>query len=74
MQIASRADDLKPRPDVKVVGIAEDDLRAHLEQFTGIQRLDAALRAHRHERGRIDNATSGGQTAQAGPRMGIGLK
>src|SRR2546421_3963993 len=41
------------------IGVAENDLRAGLEQFTRVERLDAGLRADGHEDGRIHDAVRG---------------
>jgi hypothetical protein len=38
-----------------VIGVAEDNLRACLLEVTVAHRLDASLRAHGHERGRLDD-------------------
>ena len=74
VQPAGGADDVQPGPNVQVISVAENDLRAHLAQFTRVERLDAALRAHRHEHGRIDNAVRSGQPAQARAGAGISLE
>ena len=62
---------LHSRPQVKMVSVAEQDLRAHLLQFTWVERLDAALRAHRHEDRRLNDAMGGDQSTQ--PRAGRGI-
>ena len=71
MQAAGSPNDVKAGPDVKMVGIAEEDLRAHLPQLPRIQCLHARLGAHRHEDRGIDNATGGSQPSQAGLRARI---
>src|SRR4051794_12427499 len=47
------------RPQVEVIGVAEDDLRAGVLEVLVRQRLDGTLRAHRHERGRVDRTVRG---------------
>ena len=73
VQPARGADDVQPGPDVEVIGIAEDDLRAHLAQLARVNRLHAALRADGHEDRRIHDAMRRGQPAQArlGGRIGL---
>ena len=65
VQPARGADDVQPGADVEVIGIAEDDLGAHLAQLARVNRLDAALRADGHEDRRIHDAMRRGQPAQA---------
>ena len=60
------ADDFHAGADVQVISVAEDDLRAHLAQFTRVNGFDAALRADRHEHRRINDAVGRGEPAQAG--------
>ena len=73
VQPAGGADDVEAGPDVQVIGVAENDLRAHLAEFARVERLDAALRADGHEHRRLDDAVRGGQSAQArfGVRIGF---
>ena len=49
-------DQLLARAKVQVVGVAEDDVGPERAHLVGMQRLDRALRADRHERGRADVA------------------
>ena len=49
VQSTSGADDVESGADVEMVGVAEDDLRAHLVEFARVNRLHAALRADGHE-------------------------
>jgi len=56
MQPAHAADSLMARPQVEVVGVAEDDLRAQLFEHVLGDGLDGAGRAHRHEDRRLDGA------------------
>ena len=71
VQAAGELDDVHAGADVEMIGVAEDDLRIHLQQFTGVERLHAGLRAHGHENGRIDDAMGGGEPAQT--RFGVGI-
>src|ERR1700690_2963240 len=71
MQPAGGADDVEAGPDVEVIGVAEDDLRAHLEQFARVERLHAGLGADRHEHRRIHDAMRRGQFSQARPGVRI---
>ena len=71
MQPAGGADDVEAGPDVEVISVAEDDLRAHLQQFARVERLDAGLGADRHEHGRIHDAVRGGQFSEARPGVRI---
>ena len=64
VQAARRADDIHAGTDVEVVGVAEDDLRAHLVEFARIKRLHAALRAHGHKHRRLHHPMRGGQAPQ----------
>ncbi len=73
VQAAGGADDFESGPDIEVVGVAEDDLRAHLQQFARVERLDAGLRADGHEHRRVHDAVRGGQFSEArfGRRIGF---
>src|SRR5262245_7549651 len=55
VQAPRLGDDLYPGTDVKMVGVAKDDLRPHFAQLTVIDRFDTCLRANRHEDGRVNN-------------------
>ena len=67
MQAAGGLDDLHAGPDVEMVGVAKENLRAHFAQLARVERLDAGLRADRHEDRRLDHAAGGGQAAQGAP-------
>ena len=73
VQAAGGADDVEAGPQVKVVGVAQEDLRAHLAQLARIKRLDAGLRADGHEHGRLNDAARRGQSSEArfGARIGF---
>src|SRR5262245_9515918 len=47
---ASSSDQLVAGPQIQMIGVAEDDLRTRLFEITVAHRLDASLRADRHER------------------------
>ena len=72
MQAARRFDDLQSGADIQMVGVAEDNLSPHFQQFTRIERLDAALRPNGHKHGSIDDAMGGREAAKAGPGTCIG--
>src|SRR5262245_58677242 len=44
------------RTQIEVIGAAEDDRRADVDQVLMAQPLDSALRSDRHERRRVDDA------------------
>src|SRR5271170_2759862 len=69
VQTAGGADDIKAGTQIQMIGVAENDLRVHLLEFAWVKRLDAGLRADRHEHRRLDDAVRGGQTAE--PRFGV---
>ena len=60
VQAARRANDFQTGPDREMVGIAENDLRLHLAQFSWVERLDAPLRADGHEDRSINDTMSRG--------------
>ena len=74
VQPARGADDIEPGADVEVIGIAEDDLSAHLAQLARVNRLNASLRADGHKDRRIHDSMRGRQSAQARPGTCIGLE
>ena len=53
-------------PDVEVVGITGDDLRANLLERLRGHALDRGLGAHRHEDRGFDRAMQGAELAAAG--------
>ncbi len=59
MQPARLADELVAGSQVKMVGIAEYDLRTGVEQVSRRQCFDRALRSHRHKNGRLNFAMVG---------------
>src|SRR5436190_1276639 len=71
MQPAGFADDIHPGANEQMIRIAENDLRAGLEQLAGIQRFDAALGADRHEYRRVHDAARSCQPAQARFAAGV---
>jgi hypothetical protein len=70
MQAAVFLDDIEPRPQPQVKGVAEDDLRVHFHQLARRHRLDRAIGAHRHEDRRLHRAVVERQRAAA--RMALG--
>lgn len=71
VQAAHLLDDVVARPEVEVVGVGQDELRAQLHQISRPQRLDRGLGAHRGKDGRGDDAVRGVETA--GPRATFGI-
>jgi len=69
VQPAGGGDDIKPGPDVQVIGVAKDDLSTALQQFARIHGLDAGLGADRHVNRRVHDAVRGFQFAQPGLRV-----
>ena len=65
MEPAERADALRARPQIEMIGIGEDDLRAEIVEVAMRDRLDGALRADGHECRRIHRAVRGRQHAAA---------
>ena len=63
MQSAKMPNDLDPRANEKMVGVAEDDLRAERMQFLGRHRFDGPLCADRHENRRLDDTVRCRQSA-----------
>ena len=74
VQAAGGADDVESGPEVEMVSVAEDDLRAHLQQFARVEGLDAGLRADGHEHRRFDDAVRGGQFPEARLGLRIGFE
>jgi hypothetical protein len=64
VEAAEPGDALRAGSVAKVVAVTEDDLRAHLAQVVGIEALDRAVGADRHEARRVDRAVRGPQPAR----------
>jgi len=69
MQSTQSIDKVGAGPEVKVVGIGKDDLRATRSQFVRRQRLDSAVSPHRHENWRGNRPMFG--LNSAGPGLAI---
>jgi len=65
VQAPEIADQVRARPQVEVVGVAQDDLRADFAELRGRERLHRALRADRHEDRRLDRPVAGAQPTPA---------
>ena len=74
VQPAETADEFVAGPQVEVIGVAEDDRGAAVEQVAGTQGLYGCLRAHRHEHGRVDDAVRRFQAPEAGLAAGVASK
>ncbi len=70
MQPAEFADDVEARPQEQMERVAEDDLGADPVELARRHRLDRAVGADRHERGRFDRAAREGDAAAAGGAVG----
>ena len=66
MQPAVRGDDLLPRAQPEMKGVAENDLGAEIDQFMRRHALDRADRADRHEYRSLDHAMRGFENAAPG--------
>jgi hypothetical protein len=66
VEAAAAGDQFVAGTQEKVIGVAEDDLRADFLEVAVPHRLDGALRADRHEGGRLDDAVRRPQLAAPG--------
>ncbi len=66
MQPAHFADQLVTRPEVKMVGIGQQDLRPDLFECRLGDALHRRGGAHRHECRGLDHSVRGGELSQAG--------
>ena len=73
VQAAESLDALVAWAQVQVVGVAQDDLRADLDQVVGIECLDRGVRADGHEDRRLDVAVRRAQVAQSGARRTVSV-
>ena len=74
VQPAEAADELVAGPQVEVIGVAEDDRGAAVEQIAGAQGFYGRLRAHRHEYRRVDDAVRRFQAPEAGLAARVATK
>ena len=74
MKSAKVFDHLQTRPQEEMIGVAENNLRAHRAKLLRGHRLDGALGANGHEDRRFDDPMFGEQSAPASPRRGINLE
>jgi hypothetical protein len=70
VQPAELRDEVLARPEMQVVGVAEDDARAERAQLVRVDGLHRPLRPDRHERGRRDVAVR--RVEDAGARGAVG--
>lgn len=54
MKSAASTNNLSTGPQVEMVDVSENNLRANLIQFALLDRFDRSLRPHRHEDGRLN--------------------
>ena len=57
-------------PEVEVVRVAEDDLRAGAADLVGMEPADGGVGADRHERRRLHRSVREGERAGAGAAVG----
>ena len=75
MQSAEIANQLVARPQVQMIRVAENHLRADLAEIDGIERLHRRQRADRHERRRVDDAVRRREAPRArGAGFGVDRK
>ena len=72
MEPAKSRDAVITWPEVQVIRVAEDDLRAERDEVARRDTFHGAVRADRHEGGRLDVAVRGRQ--HAAPRAAIGMR
>ena len=75
MQAAGSLQNIGPRTQVQMIGIAQNDLCARLVRQVAVKHaLDAAYGTHGHENGRFDRPVVGRNQSGAGRAAGIGMK
>ena len=74
VQAAGGGDDVETGADVKVIGVAKNDLGAAFQQFTRVHGLDTGLGAHGHINRGIHDPVGGGQAAEPSLRLGISFE
>ena len=67
VQTAQFRDQLMARPEIEMVGVAEDHLEAQPGEVVGGEPFDRGLGPHRHERRGLDHAVRGRELADACP-------
>ena len=74
MQAAGSLQNIGPRTQVQIIGIAQNDLCARLVRQVAVKHaLDAAYGTHGHENGRFDRPVVGRNQSGAGRAGGIGM-
>ena len=73
VQSAGLLNPLKPRPQIQMVGVGQDDFGPDFAQFARGHGLDCCLGRHRHEGGGLHPTVSRHHTAQACLGVGIGV-
>ena len=74
MKSAKVFDHLQTRSQEEMIGVAENNLRAHRTKLLRGHRLNGALGANGHEDRRFDQPVFGEQPAPASPGTGINLE
>src|SRR5262245_58791167 len=74
MQSTKAADEVVPRAEEEVIGVAQDDIRPTGQQIARAQRLDRGLGANRHKYRRIKGPMRGVEPSQTCLAVRIGMK
>jgi hypothetical protein len=72
MESAAAGDEIVSGPQIQVIGVAEEDLRAERVELAMRHALHRTLRTDRHERRRLDDAMRRRHAAAAGAGVGVG--
>lgn len=71
MQPAPPPDEFGAGAEIEVVRVREEDLRPHVREIGGRERLDGRLRADGHEDGRVDPPSRRRERAETGGRVRV---
>ncbi len=74
VQATKALHDVQPWAHPQMESVAQNDLSAHLVQAARHDAFDRAIRAHRHEDGRLHHPMVKGECATAGVAGGVGLE
>ncbi len=67
MQLTEPLDPLMSRPEVKMIRIAQNDLRPHALKILGAHGLHSSLRSHGHEDRRLDHVFASHRSRKRDP-------
>ena len=71
VQAAQPVNGIHPRAQVKVVGVAQDNLRPQVHNLVGREGLDSGLGSHGHEDGRFHGAVGRGELPGPGAAVAV---